>query len=64
MARGVLDGVNVPTNWLRDFIYEHDPKAKESVGFLISPRYGLSIDLDHSERISVFVTGRWDRFLT
>ena len=60
----VLYGVNVPMSLLPSFIRENDPNAKETVGFLISPAYGISIDLEHSGWISVFSFGLRDKFLS
>lgn len=60
----VLNDITLPIGWLEGFIRENDPNAKESVGFLISPAFGISIDLEHSGYISVFALGRWDKFLS
>jgi hypothetical protein len=58
----VLAGVTVPSRFISSFIGNNDPGMQTAAGFMISPRFGISVDLEHAW-ISVFVRGRWDRFL-
>lgn len=58
-----FNSATIPAIWIERYIRQNDPDARESVGFLISPTFGVSVDLEHSGWISAFVKGRWDQFL-
>lgn len=56
-----IDGVAVPTGVLADFVRTRDVEAHEVLGFLVSLRYGISLDLEHAGHITAFRLGRWDK---
>ena len=48
---------------LSEFLRSNDPAVFERVGFLVSPRYGLALDPNYPDWVTVFSKGRlskWD----
>lgn len=64
----ILEGQLVPGHTLASHIRQIDPASVEQVGFLISDRLGLMVDLDANEDEPVWITAMsrsdWSAFRT
>lgn len=61
----ILEEVTIATRWLPEFTLKNDPNAKRvSGGFVVSPLFGIAIDLEHLGFVTAFISGRWDKYLS
>lgn len=60
-----LEGETILRRDVAAFLRDRDTHAKDVLGFVISPKFGIAVDVepDHGEWIVIFTRGRWDTFI-